>query len=42
MEDLVVLDIFQVYHIFEHAIGVEWDANSGKFTVYSSIKESIG
>ena len=27
--------------IYEHAIGVEWDANSGKFTVYSSIKESI-
>ena len=28
--------------IFEHAIGVEWDTNSGKFTVYSTIKESIG
>ena len=28
--------------IYEHAVGVEWDANSGKFTVYSSIKESIG
>ena len=28
--------------IYEHAIGVEWNANSGKFTVYSSIKESIG
>lgn len=28
--------------IFEHAVGVEWDVNSGKFTVYSSIKESIG